>query len=86
MSESDLLVFVGTVPGDVITDGFTVRQNWDKKNFIVTIDPALRGRSGPVTHQIVAKPEPFIRDLVRMDLPVRDEWRQWTNRLSQAQV
>ncbi|MGO1452190.1 MAG: thiamine pyrophosphate-dependent enzyme, partial [Brevibacterium yomogidense] len=86
MSEADLLVFVGTVPGDVITDGFTVRQNWDKKNFIVTIDPALRGRSGPVTHQIVSKPEPFIRDLVRMDLPVRDAWRQWTNRLRQAQV
>ena len=86
MSEADLLVFVGTVPGDVITDGFTVRQNWDKKNFIVAIDPALRGRSGPVTHQIVSKPEPFIRDLVRMDLPVRDAWRQWTNRLRQAQA
>ncbi len=86
MSEADLLVFVGTVPGDVITDGFTVRQNWDKKNFIVTIDPALRGRSGPVTHQIVSKPEPFIRDLVRMDLPVRDAWRKWTNRLREAQV
>ena len=86
MDESDLLVFVGTVPGDVITDGFTVRQNWEKQNFIVTIDPSLRGRSGPVTYQIVAKPDPFIRDLIRMDLPVRDTWRQWTNRLRKAQL
>ena len=78
--------FVGTVPGDVITDSFTVRQNWDKSNFIVTIDPSLRGRSGPVTYQIVAKPEPFIRDLIRMDLPVRDAWRQWTNRLRKDQL
>ncbi|WP_101650490.1 thiamine pyrophosphate-dependent enzyme [Brevibacterium ihuae] len=86
LEESDLLVFVGTVPGDVITDGFTARQNWDKSNFLVTIDPALRGRSGPVSHQIVAKPEVFIRDLVRMDLAVRDEWRQWTNELRERQV
>ncbi|GAA4283882.1 thiamine pyrophosphate-binding protein [Brevibacterium daeguense] len=86
LEESDLLVFVGTVPGDVITDGFTARQNWDKQNFLVTIDPSLRGRSGPVSHHIVAKPDVFVRDLVRMDLPVRDEWRQWTNALRAAQV
>lgn len=81
LEETDLLVFVGTVPGDVITDGFAVRQNWDKKNFLVTIDPSLRGRSGPVSHQIVAKPDVFVRDLVRMDLPVKDSWREWTRRM-----
>jgi acetolactate synthase I/II/III large subunit len=86
LEESDLLVFVGTVPGDVITDGFTARQNWDKQNFLVTIDPSLRGRSGPVSHHVVAKPDVFVRDLVRMDLPVRDEWRQWTNSLRATQV
>ncbi|WP_349828864.1 thiamine pyrophosphate-dependent enzyme [Brevibacterium litoralis] len=86
LEKSDLLVFVGTVPGDVVTDGFTTRQNWEKKNFLVTIDPALRGRSGPVSHQIVAKPDVFIRDLVRMELPVRDEWRSWTNSLRERQV
>ena len=47
LEETDLIVFVGTVPGDVVTDGFTIRQNWDRKNFLVTIDPSLRGRSGP---------------------------------------
>ncbi|WAL41021.1 thiamine pyrophosphate-binding protein [Brevibacterium sp. BRM-1] len=85
LGESDLLVFVGTVPGDVVTDGFTVRQNWDKENFIVTIDPSLRGRSGPVTQQIVAKPESFVRDLARMDLPVADSWKAWTSDLRAKQ-
>lgn len=81
LEETDLLVFVGTVPGDVITNGFTTRQNWEKKNFLVTIDPSLRGRSGPVSHQIVAKPDVFIRDLVLMDLPVKESWKEWTTRM-----
>ncbi|PQZ98818.1 acetolactate synthase [Arthrobacter sp. MYb224] len=81
LEETDLLIFVGTVPGDVITDGFNIRQNWDKKNFLVTIDPSLRGRSGPVSHQIVAKPDVFVRDLMLMDLKVKDSWRAWTGRM-----
>lgn len=85
LAETDLIVFVGTVPGDVITSGFTSRQNWNQRNFIVTIDPSLRGRSGPISHQIVAKPHSFVRDLVRMDLPVKDSWREWTQRLRAKQ-
>ncbi|MDR2256232.1 MAG: acetolactate synthase [Arthrobacter sp.] len=81
LEETDLLVFVGTVPGDVITNGFNIRQNWDQKNFIVTMDPSLRGRSGPVTHQIVSKPDTFVRDLVRMDLEVKPEWEEFTARM-----
>ncbi|WP_105030256.1 thiamine pyrophosphate-dependent enzyme [Arthrobacter ruber] len=79
--ETDLLVFVGTVPGDVITDGFLCRQDWNKKNFLVTIDSSLRGRSGPVSYQIVAKPDVFVRDLVKLQLPVKDEWQAWTARM-----
>ncbi|WP_336716652.1 thiamine pyrophosphate-dependent enzyme, partial [Arthrobacter sp. USHLN218] len=85
LEETDLLVFVGTVPGDVITDGFLVRQDWDKKNFLVTIDPSLRGRSGPVSWQIVAKPDVFVRDLVMMDMPVKEEWKAWTQRMRAEQ-
>ncbi|MEX5276935.1 thiamine pyrophosphate-dependent enzyme [Kocuria sp. CPCC 205261] len=86
LEETDLLVFVGTVPGDVITNGFLVRQDWTKKNFIVTMDPSMRGRSGAVTYQIVAKPDVFVRDLVRMNLPVSDVWRNWCARMRQQQV
>lgn len=86
LEETDLIVFVGTVPGDAVTNGFTIRQNWDKKNFLVTIDPALRGRSGPVSHQIVAKPALFVRDLVRMDLENKASWKAWTDKMRQQQV
>ncbi|KAB1643674.1 thiamine pyrophosphate-dependent enzyme [Gulosibacter chungangensis] len=85
MEDTDLIVFVGTVPGDVITSGFTGRQNWNQRNFIVTIDTSLRGRSGPISHQITAKPVSFVRDLVRMDLPMRDSWRDWTEGLRKSQ-
>ncbi|WP_395926000.1 thiamine pyrophosphate-dependent enzyme [Arthrobacter sp. PM3] len=85
LEETDLLVFVGTVPGDVITDGFVCRQDWNKKNFLVTIDPSLRGRSGPVSRQIVAKPDAFVRDLAGIELPVKDEWKAWTARMRAEQ-
>ncbi|WP_432543741.1 thiamine pyrophosphate-dependent enzyme [Kineococcus sp. SYSU DK002] len=85
LEETDLLVFVGTVPGDTITDGFVVRQDWGKKNFLVTMDPSLRGRSGPVSHQIVAKPDAFVRDLTDLHLPVRPEWVAWTQRMRAEQ-
>jgi len=86
LEETDLLVFVGTVPGDVITNGFIARQNWDQKNFIVTMDPSMRGRSGPVSHQIVSKPDTFVRDLVRMDLTVKPAWEEFTRRMRAEQV
>jgi acetolactate synthase-1/2/3 large subunit len=86
LEETDLLVFVGTVPGDVITDGFVCRQDWNKQNFLVTIDPSLRGRSGPVSRQIVAKPDAFVRDLVGINLPVKDEWKAWTARMRAEQM
>ena len=85
LEETDLLIFVGTVPGDVITDGFVCRQDWDKKNFLVTVDPSLRGRSGPVSCQILAKPEAFVRNLEEIDLPVKEEWKAWTARMRAEQ-
>lgn len=85
LEETDLLVFVGTVPGDVITDGFVCRQDWTKENFLVTIDPSLRGRSGPVSRQILAKPEAFVRDLAGISLPAKEEWKAWTARMRTEQ-
>ncbi|WP_223256985.1 thiamine pyrophosphate-dependent enzyme [Arthrobacter globiformis] len=85
LEETDLLVFVGTVPGDVITDGFVCRQDWSKTNFLVTIDPSLRGRSGPVSRQILAKPEAFVRDLAGIDLEVKEQWKAWTGRMRAEQ-
>ncbi|GGH41905.1 thiamine pyrophosphate-dependent enzyme [Microbacterium album] len=83
--ETDLLIFVGTVPGDVLTSGYIARQGWHRRNFLVSMDPLLRGRSGAVSHQIVAKPPAFVRDLVALDVPTKPEWREWTARMRSQQ-
>lgn len=75
--ETDLVVFVGTLPGDVLTS-YIARQGWDSKNFIVSMDALMRGRSGAVSHQIVSKPAAFVRDLVSLDIEPKPEWAAWT--------
>lgn len=81
LDSADLLIYVGTVPGDVLTSGFQARQGWSKRNVIVSMDPALRGRSGAVSHHIVARPDRFVRDLQQIDLPGNIAWRRWTARV-----
>lgn len=85
LEETDLLIFVGTLPGDVVTNGFLIRQDWAKRNFLVSVDPGLRGRSGPVSHQILAKPDAFARDLLDIELQVRPEWQEWCARIRSEQ-
>ncbi|SDS19409.1 thiamine pyrophosphate-dependent enzyme [Agrococcus carbonis] len=86
LEECDLLVFIGTLPGDVITDGFLVRQDWSRRNFLVSIDPTLRGRSGAVSHHILARPRAFVRDLEQIDLAPDERRAEWTERLRQQQT
>ncbi len=86
LEETDLLVFVGTLPGDVLTNGFLARQDWSRTNVLVSIDPSLRGRSGAVSYQIVAKPRGFVRDLVGLDVAPRPEWAAWTAKMRGQQT
>ncbi len=86
LEECDLLVFVGTLPGDVITNGFLVRQGWQRRNFLVSIDPTLRGRSGAVSHHILARPNAFVRDLEQIELAADERRSQWTARLREQQT
>ncbi|WP_343919419.1 thiamine pyrophosphate-dependent enzyme [Agrococcus citreus] len=85
LEECDLLVFVGTLPGDVITNGFLVRQGWQRRNFLVSIDPTLRGRSGAVSHHILARPSAFVRDLEQIELAADERRARWTTRLREQQ-
>ena len=63
LEETDLLVFVGTVPGDVITDGFVVPPGLDQEELPGHHRPVAPRPVGPVSHQILAKPDVFVRDL-----------------------
>lgn len=82
--ETDLVLFIGTIPGDVLTS-YIARQSWRSTNFIASMDPLLRGRSGAVSHQIVAKPSTFVADLVSLDLAPRTEWAEWTAKMRRQQ-
>jgi acetolactate synthase-1/2/3 large subunit len=86
LEETDLLVFVGTLPGDVLTNGFLARQDWNRTNVLVSIDPSLRGRSGAVSYQIMAKPRAFVRDLLALEPAPRPEWREWTAKMRGQQT
>lgn len=85
LEEADLLIYVGTVPGDVLTGGFHARQGWSNKNILVSIDTQLRGRSGAVTHHIVARPGRFVRDLLDLDLVTQPRWSEWTRAMRAQQ-
>jgi len=83
-AETDLVIFIGTLPGDVLTS-YIARQDWASTNFLVSMDPMLRGRSGAVSHQIVAKPASFVRDLVALDIEPHAEWSTWTAKMRAQQ-
>lgn len=60
LEDADVLVTIGTVLGDVATDGYRLRQSLDKVNYIVNLDTSLRGHSGAVTAHIAANPISFV--------------------------
>ncbi|MDF3311450.1 thiamine pyrophosphate-binding protein [Rhodococcus sp. T2V] len=78
LDDADVLISVGTVPGDVVTGGYTLRQQSNAVNILVTIDSSLRGRSGTVTSHILASPNAFACAVADLNLDRKEEWQQWT--------
>lgn len=77
IEKADVLLTIGTVLGDVASDGYQLRQSFDKPNYIVNLDTSLRGHSGSVTEHIIASPIPFIKAISRESLEnseSRDTW------------
>ncbi|MGP5312307.1 thiamine pyrophosphate-dependent enzyme [Psychrobacter faecalis] len=74
---ADVLLTIGTVLGDVASDGYKLRQSFDKPNYIVNLDTSLRGHSGSVTEHIVASPISFIKAISQASITAsesRDSW------------
>lgn len=63
-----MLLTIGTVLGDVASDGYKLRQSFDKPNYIVNLDTSLRGHSGSVTEHIVASPISFVKAISKVSL------------------
>ncbi|MCT1634871.1 thiamine pyrophosphate-binding protein [Corynebacterium pseudodiphtheriticum] len=59
LCEADLVVELGAVLTDVPTDGYTLRENLDAKNIVITTDTTLLGNSAAVSHHILASPQAF---------------------------
>jgi acetolactate synthase-1/2/3 large subunit len=84
--EADVLLAIGALPTDVPTDGFTLRQRPDAVNYIVSIDTALRGRSGAVTAHFLASPVAFAEAVEGLDLGRAKEWDTWRARGHEAHL
>ena len=85
LDEADLVLAIGTVLGEIDTDGYTLRQRPDARTVIVSPDPARIGHSGPVTRHVLARPDVFAAELAALDVPPRPEWPAWRARLRTAQ-
>jgi acetolactate synthase-1/2/3 large subunit len=84
--EADVLVAVGALPTDVPTDGFTLRQRPDAVNYLVSIDTALRGRSGAVTAHVIASPVAFAEAFDGVRLGRAAGWDAWRARGHEAHL
>lgn len=74
---ADVLLTIGTVLGDVASDGYKLRQSFDKPNYIVNLDTSLRGHSGSVTEHIVASPISFINAISKSLLTNSESREIW---------
>ncbi|WP_224400709.1 thiamine pyrophosphate-dependent enzyme [Corynebacterium poyangense] len=74
LDNADLVVCLGTVPGDVATDGFQLRQSPRQRTIAITPDPELRGAGVRVESHIVASPVEAVSALK----PLKRGWPEWT--------
>jgi acetolactate synthase-1/2/3 large subunit len=85
LDEADLVLAVGTVLGEIDTDGYALRQRPDARTVVVSVDPARTGHSGAVTRHVLARPDVFAAALPELDVRTRPEWSAWRDRLRTAQ-
>lgn len=78
LADADLVIALGGALSDVPTDGFTLRQDRDALNVVVSPDPSLLGHLGAVKQQILASPVAFA-DAVDGWAPSGEvPWVSWT--------
>jgi acetolactate synthase-1/2/3 large subunit len=79
IEDADIVLTIGTVLGDVASDGYKLRQSFDKPNYVVNLDTSLRGHSGSVTEHIVASPISFIKAISQASLASSASREIWFN-------
>lgn len=79
IEDADIVLTIGTVLGDVASDGYKLRQSFDKPNYVVNLDTSLRGHSSSVTEHIVASPISFIKAISQASLASSASREIWFN-------
>ncbi|WP_367107418.1 thiamine pyrophosphate-dependent enzyme [uncultured Psychrobacter sp.] len=77
LETADVLLTIGTVLGDVASDGYKLRQSFAKPNYIVNLDTSLRGHSGSVTEHVIVSPSAFIEALSKKSLASSQPREAW---------
>jgi acetolactate synthase-1/2/3 large subunit len=71
---ADLLVFVGAVRGDVLSDGYT--RGFNAKTIVVNPDADLLGHLGRVDLQVVSTPREFVAALPAPPARTDSQWAE----------
>lgn len=85
LNDADLVITIGTMLGDVGTDGYRLRSDPAAQTIVVSIDDQRLGHFGAVTHQILARPDIFTEFLETADITAKSEWDSWRAPLRAAQ-
>lgn len=86
LADADVLVSIGCVLGDVSSDGYTLRQDPDAVNYVISPDTTLRGRSGNLSAHVLASPVAFAAALEGIELGAGERWEDWRAAGREAQV
>lgn len=85
LDEADLVILIGTVLGDALTDGFTLRQDSNRTTIVVNPDASLRGHTGPLHRHLLVRPDEFAANLPGIDIAAKSLWDDWRSPAREAQ-
>lgn len=84
LDQADLVVVIGTVLGDVNTDGYTLRQDPAQTTVVVNADRELVGHGAAVSAHIPLNPSTFVESLHRLNVTAANARSAWRTNLRQA--
>ncbi|GAA1944044.1 thiamine pyrophosphate-binding protein [Brevibacterium antiquum] len=84
LDQADLVVVVGTVLGDVNTDGYTLRQDPAQTTVVINADRELLGHGAAVSAHVPLNPSTFVECLDRLNVTLSNARSSWFMSLRQA--
>lgn len=79
LENADVLIQVGAKLWDKPTDNFSLRQELDRVNIVISADPDQIAHSGTITHHVLADPSTFARCLESVNTAGKPDTTEWFN-------